>query len=243
MDKEKRKEQCKQYYLDNKEIIKEKSKQWRLNNKEIIKENQKQRYLNNKEKIKEQCKQYYLDNKERAKQYRIDNIEKIKQYRLDNKEREKQYYLDNKEKANEKNKQRYLNNKEKIKEQCKQYRLNNKEKINKREIYKKKIDPLYKLSYNLRTRIYFAIKSKSWNKNNTTAEILGCDFETVKKHLENQFIDNMSWDNHGLFGWHIDHIKPLAKATTQEELYKLCHYTNLQPLWAADNLSKGAKEL
>jgi hypothetical protein len=110
-----------------------------------------------------------------------------------------------------------------------------------KEKYRKDTDPLFKLTMNLRTRIYCAVKSKSWNKRNTTAEILGCDYETVKKHLENQFIDNMSWDNYGR--WHIDHIKPLAKAETEEELYKRCHYTNLQPLWAADNLSKGAKEL
>ena len=138
-------------------------------------------------------------------------------------------------------KKRYLNNKEKILEQKKQYHLNNKERINKLLKQKRNTNALYKLTCNLRSRIKDAIKRKSWYKNNYTTEILGCDFETVKKHLENQFIDGMNWDNHGR--WHIDHIKPLAKATTQEELYKLCHYTNLQPLWAFDNLSKGAKEL
>jgi len=110
-----------------------------------------------------------------------------------------------------------------------------------RERWRREIDPLFKLSKNLRTRIYYAVKSKGWIKKSSTPEILGCDYETVRKHLENQFIDGMCWKNHGR--WHIDHIKPLAKAETQEELYKLCHYTNLQPLWAADNLSKGAKEL
>ncbi len=51
----------------------------------------------------------------------------------------------------------------------------------------------------------------------------------------------MSWDNHTKYGWHIDHIIPLASAKTEEELKSLCHYTNLQPLWAKENLSKGAK--
>ena len=123
------------------------------------------------------------------------------------------------------------------------YKIKHNKRISKYNKERKKIDPLYKLTFTLRSRLNLAIKSKGWTKNNKTTEILGCDFETVKKHLENQFIDNMSWENRGLFGWHIDHITPLAKAKTQEELYKLCHYTNLQPLWAADNLSKGAREL
>jgi hypothetical protein len=211
----------KQYYLDNKEKI----KQYNLDNKEKFKEYQKQYSIDNKEKIIEKSKQWYLNNKEKFKEY------------------QKQYHLDNKEKIIEKRKQYYLDNKEKFKEWSKKHRLNNKENRNKTEKERKNNDPLYKLTGNLRIRIYMAIKAKGWNKNSSNSKILGCDFETVKKHLENQFIDNMSWNNHGLFGWHIDHIIPLAKATTQEELYKLCHYTNLQPLWAADNLSKGSKEL
>ena len=53
----------------------------------------------------------------------------------------------------------------------------------------------------------------------------------------------MTFDNHGLHGWHIDHITPLSTATTEEEIIKLCHYTNLQPLWAEDNLAKSNKIL
>jgi hypothetical protein len=55
--------------------------------------------------------------------------------------------------------------------------------------------------------------------------------------LEKQFVVGMSWDNRNK--WHIDHIIPLSSAKTEEEIYKLAHYTNLQPLWAEDNLSKG----
>ena len=205
-----------------------------MRDKEKYKEYQKKYKLDNKEKLKEKSKQYYLNNKEKIDKYNLERyinnkhkiLEQKKQYHLNNKENRKQYYLDNKEK---------------IKEYRKQYNLNNRDKINKRNNKRKKIDPLFKLIEILRTRIYIAMKRKYWTKQNKTTEILGCDFETVKKHLENQFIDNMNWNNHGK--WHIDHITPLAKATTQEELYKLCHYTNLQPLWAADNLSKGAKEL
>jgi hypothetical protein len=59
--------------------------------------------------------------------------------------------------------------------------------------------------------------------------------------LETQFTDGMSWDNRS--EWHIDHIIPLSSAKTEDELYKLCHYENLQPLWAEDNLKKGARIL
>lgn len=69
--------------------------------------------------------------------------------------------------------------------------------------------------------------------------MLGCDFKTAHKHIEKQFTEGMSWDNRS--EWHIDHIIPLASAKTEEELAKLCHYTNLQPLWAEDNLRKGDK--
>jgi hypothetical protein len=51
----------------------------------------------------------------------------------------------------------------------------------------------------------------------------------------------MTWDNYGVGGWEIDHIIPLASAKTEEEVYKLCHYTNLQPLWANENFKKGKK--
>jgi hypothetical protein len=68
---------------------------------------------------------------------------------------------------------------------------------------------------------------------------LGTDIPTVKQYLEKQFSVGMSWENHGK--WHIDHIIPLASANNQEEMEKLCHYTNLQPLWAIDNLRKSDK--
>ena len=78
-------------------------------------------------------------------------------------------------------------------------------------------------------------------KDNPTFDIIGCTPQFLKEYLEKQFTKDMSWENHGLFGWHIDHIIPLSSANTEEELYKLCHYTNLQPLWAKDNLAKSNK--
>ena len=76
-------------------------------------------------------------------------------------------------------------------------------------------------------------------KKNKKVEILGCTPEFLKEYLEKQFTEGMTWENHGLYGWHIDHIIPLSSATTKEEVIKLNHYSNLQPLWAIDNLKKG----
>jgi 5-methylcytosine-specific restriction endonuclease McrA len=102
---------------------------------------------------------------------------------------------------------------------------------------RRKKDPVFKLAYEVRIHTNRALKNKG--KNKKTAELLGCSFEELKAHIERQFNGDMSWDNHGQ--WHIDHIKPLALAKTKKEAEKLCHYTNLQPLWAKENLSKGAK--
>jgi hypothetical protein len=97
-----------------------------------------------------------------------------------------------------------------------------------------------KLTCNVRCRVKNFLNSKNIVKNNKTFNIVGCSPEFLKEHLENQFTNGMSWD---LMGQqiHIDHIIPLSSANTEEEIYKLCHYTNLQPLWAEDNLKKSNK--
>ena len=67
------------------------------------------------------------------------------------------------------------------------------------------------------------------------------DYEFLKKYIEERFTDGMCWENYGLHGWHIDHNVPLDFGETEEDLFKLNHFTNLQPLWAFNNLSKGKK--
>jgi hypothetical protein len=104
---------------------------------------------------------------------------------------------------------------------------------------KSKEDPSFKLKLNLRTRLNHAIKGNS--KSAKTLELLGCSIEDLKKHLESLFQDGMSWENYGINGWHIDHIKPcIAFDLSKEAAQKQCfHYSNLQPLWAIENLKKG----
>jgi hypothetical protein len=88
--------------------------------------------------------------------------------------------------------------------------------------------------------MYNFLKYKNVTKKNKTSEIVGCSLETLKLHIENQFTDGMSWELMGKH-IHIDHIIPLSSAKTEQEILKLCHYTNLQPLWAKDNLKKHNK--
>ena len=108
---------------------------------------------------------------------------------------------------------------------------------------RKNEDPIYKLSLNIRVRVktYFKCKGISHKLSKSTQEMIGCSPQELREHIENKFVDGMSWDNYGTYGWHLDHIIPLASANTKEEIIKLNHYTNLQPLWALDNLKKGAR--
>ncbi len=171
-----------------------------------------------------------------SKIYKEKNSEKRK-------ETLKKYYENNKEKELLRFKKYREENPEKRKLTCKKYNLNNKGKQNELSRKWKKnqrlTNPMYKLISNVRSRTKCYLK----NKNNKTFDIIGCSPEFLKKYLEKQFKEGMTWDNYGFYGWHIDHIIPLSSATTEEEVYKLCHYTNLQPLWAQENLSKGDRIL
>lgn len=100
-------------------------------------------------------------------------------------------------------------------------------------------NPKLLLAKRLRNRIYVFIRNKGEVKLRSTKQMIGCSYDALKKHIESQFINGMSWDNIGK--WHIDHEKPLSSAVDEKELIALNHYTNLRPLWAIDNLKKGSK--
>jgi hypothetical protein len=102
-------------------------------------------------------------------------------------------------------------------------------------------DIQYRLIKIQRARINAALKGK--NKSKTTRELLGCTIDFFKDYIESKFLPDMTWDNYGKHGWHIDHIFPISAfdLTIEEELKKACRYTNLQPLWATDNIKKRDK--
>lgn len=208
-------------------ICKECKKEYRLSHLEIIKIGKVKYYQNNKNSVLEKSKDFYLNNKEvileRAKERYLSNREnKLEQSKL--------YYKKNREYLLSKSKKYVIENYQKILEYQKKYKID-----------KFKKDPIFRIIICIRARVNNFLKEKNITKKNKTFEIVGCTPEFLKEHLESQFNDGMNWENRS--EWHIDHIIPLSSAKTEEELYSLCHYTNLQPLWAKDNLSKGNKIL
>lgn len=129
----------------------------------------------------------------------------------------------------------YENNPDKRKEYRENYRSR---KIEQRK-ERRNQDPLFNIVNRVRCRIWKYLSVNEITKKNKTFEVIGCSQQELKEHLERQFTDKMTWENRN--EWHIDHIIPLSSAKTEEELYKLCHYTNLQPLWAEENLKKSNK--
>tara|TARA_B110000046_G_C12936251_1_gene373755 strand:- start:124 stop:1173 length:1050 start_codon:yes stop_codon:yes gene_type:complete len=100
-------------------------------------------------------------------------------------------------------------------------------------------DPVFYITGRVRHLTRGAFQRRGYKKKGKTSEIIGCDWETLKIHIENQFSDGMSWENRG--EWDIDHIYPLSWCDTQEEVLIYSHFTNLQPMWRDENQDKGAK--
>jgi hypothetical protein len=163
-----------------------------------------------------------FDKKEYMKNYRCKNKQKLKNYMDD-------WRKDNADDIKEKRKEYYQNNKVEIKNKNYDYTK-----------VRKKKDPLYKLTLSIRSLILISFKNQFTKKSKKTVEILGCSFEEFKVHLESQFDENMNWENHGTY-WHMDHIKPISLAKNEKEVFDLNHYTNFQPLFWLDNLSKSNK--
>jgi len=130
-----------------------------------------------------------------------------------------------------------VNERARIKYDTDEYREYNRNYASKR----RKTDSNYRLKDNCRKRINDALRNYGIKKSKHTMELIGCSIEKLKEHLESQFKDGMTWENHSLHGWHIDHKRPCSSFDlTNPSQQKLCfHYTNLQPLWAKDNLEKG----
>lgn len=216
--------------------------------KNKLKEYNKQKYKDNSEMLRKKSIDYYHNNPEKVKKYRETNKEKINK-------RIRKWAKVNSEKINENAKKYRKNNPEKIKKSLKKYRDKNRKKECERSIIyqknKRLNDPLFKLMDNLRKTVYKALTKGGYSKTSKTNEILGCAYEEFKIHIENQWIlpknlnENgdvwMNWNNYGNpkdgilepnKTWDIDHIKPLGntKNKTKEEIIKLNHYTNLQPL-------------
>jgi hypothetical protein len=126
-------------------------------------------------------------------------------------------------------------------------RVESKKKRNKHQReYEKdrsRTNPQHRLRKALRSSLYQSLHYQGVKKSRSTMELVGCSVLELQAYLEAKFKPGMTWDNHGVHGWHVDHILPMSSfdLSAPEQLIKACHYTNLQPLWAIDNLKKHAK--
>jgi len=210
-----RKMRNKAWYEANKHKAKKRNEELK-NNQEI------------QNKIKEQRKKHYSKNRELIRER-----QKIAH---------KKHYEVNKDKIQAAHRDYNELNKDKIKKQRQEYYERNKRKIlDYNQSYhndKLKSNTQYRLAYILRCRLRTALNKKY--KAGHAVKDLGCSISELKIYLEFKFQVGMSWENHSQTGWHIDHIKPLSHfdLSDRDQFLQACHYTNLQPLWAKDNLTK-----
>jgi len=199
----------------------EKLKKYNEKNADQLKVQAAQRYLKNREDRLEKAKHYYVQNKEtinkKASEYGKQNADHLKK------------------KANEYR----AANPDKPRTWNKKYRDGNKAKINDKLRERRQNDPMLRLKDAIRGSIRAYLGSKK-TRRSATFEIVGCTPDFLRGHLERQFRDGMTWENYGPY-WHVDHRIPLASGNSPEEIMGLSHWTNLQPLTAFENISKGAK--
>lgn len=220
-NKEKLKNSRKTYNEQNKERFEERNKRLREKNKNEKKQYNKMYQEKNKEKIRERKRKYEIDNKDKKQKYR------------------REYYLLNKDRAKMSAKEYYENNKNYIKEYRKNYRKNNIDKVNNRARNYRNNNINAKIAALTRTRIRETLKINNARKSNSSIKLLGCSIELFKEYIESKFTTGMTWENHGLYGWHLDHIKPCSSFDLLDsEQQKQCfHYTNIQPLWATKEIA------
>ena len=188
--------------------------------KETYKEYQKNYHSEYKDtdKRKSYKKEYYINNKEKIKKYNEENEDIKKEYR-------KEYYLKNKIRLNQR-----------MTIYMKEYDRNR--KLN---------DPEYKLRKYIRSLFGMAFKLKGIKKNTKTEHILGCTIQEFKTYIENKFENWMTWEKHSIYTgnynetWQLDHIEPISNAKTEEDIIRLNHYTNFQPLCSKKNIEKSNK--
>lgn len=170
--------------------------------------------------------------KQRA--YRAVNAEKIKANR-------KRYMDENKEMINKRKKLWRESNLATVKQMNKSNHIKRKAKTNEYQNIRYKVNPIFRLRKKMANAIGKAFKRNGYPKSSNTEFILGCSFQEFKQYIESKFEPWMNWNNHGLYngtegyGWDIDHIIPIASAITEDDVIRLNHYSNLQPLCSKIN--------
>ena len=246
------------YWEKNKDRFNEQSKQYRLDNPDIIKEREKRSYWKNRDINIQRSKQYYENNKEimnaKSRQYGQENKEKISEKGKEYRQREdveermkiyrKEYYQKNADEIKEKTRIWSKENRDRKNEYNRTYNNENPDKPSQWQ-KKSRRKAAKRPSWRINCRMSSAIRqSLNGNKDGHGWEsLVGYTVDDLKKHLEKRFIDGMTWENIG--DWHIDHEIPQSvfnfKSHSDLDFKKCWALSNLQPMWAKDNRSKGAK--
>lgn len=223
--------------------------------KGCLKIQQKEWQTKNQDRVKAYRKSYIVENAEKVKatrkRYQEENAEKVKKARADK-------YLRTREQCLSKVKENAAKRQPEIRAYQDAYRNANRERLNAasrvyqaenwehKKAYMKgyfktrmATDPVFAVGRRMRSRMGVFFRKSGFGKPAKTYDLIGCSFEFLAKHLEAQFSEGMTWENRNQ--WHIDHRIPLSSASSIEEVTALFHYSNLQPLWAFDNISKGGK--
>lgn len=199
--------------------------EYRRKNKNKVKEWAKDRHYRHRDRLLENAKIYYKENKE------AQNLKNNRNYQK------------NKEKISAKQREYYHNNKEQKAIVVKEYVRKNRKKVTAQQNAwnrrKRATCPMFATMSRVRSRHNGVLKKLGIRKIKKTLDYIGCTPEELIAHIQSQFLEDMTWENRKL--WHIDHIVPISSAKTEDEIYKLCHYTNLRPLWASDNIRKSNK--
>lgn len=199
--------------------------------------------------VKGQCRE--CENNQKKLNYALLPQEvRLKRQKIQSKRNEKskkEYYKKNKERIKKNVLKRQKDNPEKYKKYWREYWSIEKNKKRKYSSYKEKIknDPHFRFVNMARQYVRDSLNRRKIRKCDKFINLLGCSVDALKQYIESQFKSGMTWENYGYYGWHIDHIKPCASfdLSKEEEQRKCFHFSNLQPLWATENLKKGSKIL
>lgn len=197
-------------------------------------------YHANADQVQERAKARYKASPEArraySKKWAKENQERVKEFSVE-------YYAANKEKIKQRSRDWGQDNAKRKQARNAAWNAANPEKAraHQREYDRRRLasDPVFALRARIQCSIRNSLIKGGYTKRSRTHEYLGCSFEEFKIHIEKQFLKGMTWENRSL--WHLDHVTPVSSAKTEDEMAALHHFTNLRPLWAKDNQSKGDK--
>lgn len=211
------------WYEEHRQEIIERSRLWKENNRDRYNELTRLRRKGRK-----------AERALEARKYRAKYPDKVKKA-------SKRLYDADPEKYRARRRAYYHRNREKELEAIRKYGKANRKRIIAQRRSREKSDPVVAMVERLRRRLVKAVARWRTCKSASTLELIGCTPIQLHNHIESLFLPGMSWTNRNL--WHVDHKRPLASFDLRDpaQQREAFHYTNLQPLWAVDNQSKGCR--